>query len=58
MTACLQSGNVNYPWMSEEHEMTVEVMSLTVVQTNLTEVGFGVSEIYERVPNEDEDFLV
>jgi hypothetical protein len=42
--------------MSETHEMTVEVMSHTVVQTNLSETGFGVPEIYERVPNEDEDF--
>ncbi len=55
-TVCL--SHVNYPWMSEAHEMPTEGMSRTVVQTNLTETGFGVSEIYERVPNEDEDFLV
>jgi hypothetical protein len=42
--------------MSETHEMPAEGMSRTVVQTNLPEAGFGVPEIYERVPNEDEDF--
>jgi hypothetical protein len=42
--------------MSEVHEMSSEGMSHTVVQTNFPEAGFGVSEIYERVPNEDEDF--
>ncbi len=41
--------------MPEAHEIPVEVMSPTVVQANLSEGGFGVSEIYESVPNEVED---
>jgi hypothetical protein len=31
-------------------------MSRSVVHANLPEDGFGVSEIYERVPKEDEEF--
>jgi hypothetical protein len=42
--------------MSEPNEIPTEDMSHTVVQANLTEDGFGVTEIYERVPKEDQDF--
>jgi hypothetical protein len=36
--------------------MPTEGMSRSVVHSNLPETGFGVSEICERVPKEDEDF--
>ncbi len=36
--------------------MPAEGMSRSVVHSNLPEAGFGVPEIYERVPKEDEDF--
>ncbi len=42
--------------MPEAQEMPAEDMSRSVVHANLPEAGFGVSEIYERVPKEDEDF--
>ena len=48
-------GNVNYPWMPEAHEMPVEAMTRAVVHQNLPEAGFGVPEIYEKVPREDEE---
>ena len=47
-------GNVNYPWMSEAHEMPAEAMSRAVVHQNLPEAGFGVPQIYQQVPMEDE----
>lgn len=47
-------GNVNYPWMPETHEMPAEAMSRAVVHQNLPEAGFGVPQIYQQVPMEDE----
>ncbi len=47
-------GNVNYPWMPEAHEMPAEAMSRAVVHQNLPEAGFGVPQIYQQVPMEDE----
>jgi hypothetical protein len=41
--------------MQQEHEIPGEVMSRSVVHTNLPEAGFGVPEIYQKVPFEDED---
>ena len=41
--------------MVETHEMPVESMSHTVVHQNLSGVGFGGPQIYERVPKEGED---
>ncbi len=37
------------------HEMSAESMSRAVVHTNLSETDFGVPEIYQKVPFEDED---
>jgi hypothetical protein len=42
--------------MPEAQEMPAEGMPRSVVHSNLPEAGFGVPEIYERVPKEDEDF--
>jgi hypothetical protein len=41
-------GSVNFPWMSETHEMSAQSMSHTLVHQNLPEAGFGVTEIYEQ----------
>jgi hypothetical protein len=41
--------------MPQTHEIPGEVMSRTVVNTDLSEDGFGVSEICQKVPFEDED---
>ena len=40
--------------MPEAHEMPVEDMSRAVVHQNLSEAGFGVPQIYQKVPMEDE----
>jgi hypothetical protein len=41
--------------MSKAHEMPAEGMTHTVVYQILSDVGFGVTQIYERVPKEGED---
>jgi hypothetical protein len=48
-------GSVNFPWMPEAHEMPAQAMSRALVHQNLPEAGFGVPEIYEKVPREDEE---
>jgi hypothetical protein len=48
-------GRVNFPWMSEAHEMPAQAISRALVHQNLPEAGFGVPEIYEKVPREDEE---
>ncbi len=47
-------GSVNFPWIPEVHEIPAQTMSRDVHQ-NLLEASFGVPEIHEKVPREDEE---